>query len=186
MSAAHTGSVSRYYRTENVRQMWRMVTDQTRFHPASGPVERLGADDVERLNTLFSWGGPAYYSAHQIEHTVIFGLSVAGRLVAAAGTHVVSPQHGVAAVGNVFTHVDYRGRGFAKACTSAVVAELLRLGCKDVVLNVRQDNAPAVAAYTALGFRVHCPYIEATARRRSQVEQALSSILPSKSLLRRT
>ena len=55
----------------------------------------------------------------------------------------------MAAVGNVMTHVDFRGRGYAKATTSAVTQELLRT-CDDVVLNVRSDNPPALAAYRAL------------------------------------
>ena len=33
--------------------------------------------------------------------------------MAAAGTHVVSRDHGVAAVGNVLTHSAYRNRGLA-------------------------------------------------------------------------
>ena len=56
------------------------------------------------------------------------------RLIAAAGTHVVSPQWGVAAVGNVYTHREYRGQGLAKVVTSAVTAELLQQ-CDTVVLN---------------------------------------------------
>ena len=52
------------------------------------------------------------------------------------GTHVISPTARLAVVGNVLTHVDYRGRGFATAVTGAVTAELLRT-CDQVVLNVR-------------------------------------------------
>ena len=50
---------------------------------------------------------------------------------------------GLAAVGNVLTHRDYRGRGFAKIVTGAVTQELLRF-CDQVVLNVRSDNPPAL------------------------------------------
>ena len=51
----------------------------------------------------------------------------------------------LAVVGNVLTHMDYRGRGFATAVTGAVTAELLRT-CDQVVLNVRADNPPAINA----------------------------------------
>ena len=105
-------------------------------------------------------------------------MSVAGRLAAAAGTHVIAAQYGLAAVGNVYTHPDHRNRGLAKACTAAVVAELFQLGCRSVVLNVRQGNKPAVAAYASLGFHVHCSFIEAPARRKSYPEQVLSNLLP--------
>ena len=45
---------------------------------------------------------------------VYYGVRVDGRLVAAAGTHVISPTARLAVVGNVMTHVDFRGRGYAK------------------------------------------------------------------------
>ena len=42
---------------------------------------------------------------------VYYGVRVGGRLVAAAGTHVISPTARLAVVGNVLTHAHYRGRG---------------------------------------------------------------------------
>ena len=82
-----------------------------------------------------------------------------GELVAAAGTHVISPSARLAVVGNVLTHVDYRGRGFATAVTGAVTAELLRT-CDQVVLNVRADNPPAINAYRRLGYAEHARFEE--------------------------
>ena len=87
---------------------------------------------------------------------IYFGVRVRGRLVAAAGTHVINPREQIAVVGNVMTHIDYRGHDLAKIVTSAVTTELLdRL--TDVALNVHADNEPAVAAYTRLGYRVVLP-----------------------------
>ena len=65
----------------------------------------------------------------------------------------------LAVVGNVLTHVDYRGRGFATAVTGAVTAELLRT-CDQVVLNVRSDNPPALNAYRRLGYAEHVRFEE--------------------------
>ena len=65
----------------------------------------------------------------------------------------------LAVVGNVFTHDEFRGRGYAKAVTSAVTAELLRT-CDQVVLNVRSDNPPALQAYARLGYREHVRFEE--------------------------
>ena len=59
----------------------------------------------------------------------------------------------------MLTHVDYRGRGFATAVTGAVTAELLRT-CDQVVLNVRSDNPPALAAYRRLGYASTCRFEE--------------------------
>ena len=91
---------------------------------------------------------------------------VRGQLVSAAGTHVVNTHEGVAVVGNVMTHVDFRGHDFAKLVTSAVTAELLER-VPDVALNVHTDNLSAVAAYARLGYSQYCLLTERLARRRS-------------------
>ena len=101
-----------------------------------------------------------------LEEGIYYGVRVRGRLVSAAGTHVVNPREGVGVVGNVMTHIDYRGHDFAKMVTSAVTAELLSR-VRDVALNVHTDNAPAVAAYARLGYSEYCDLVERLGRRRS-------------------
>ena len=49
-------------------------------------------------------------------------------IVAVAGTHVVSDVARVAALGNVHTRSDVRGRGLAQAVTQAVCGELQSRG----------------------------------------------------------
>ena len=58
-----------------------------------------------------------------------------------------------------------RGQGLAKQVTGAVTAELLER-VEQVVLNVRADNAPAIAVYHALGYRAHIDFEERLVRRR--------------------
>ena len=82
-----------------------------------------------------------------------------GQLVAAAGTHVVSPAARLAVVGNVLTHIDYRGRGFATAVTGAVTAELLRT-CDQVVLNVRAGQPARPQRLPRLGYAEHVRFEE--------------------------
>jgi predicted GNAT family acetyltransferase len=67
-------------------------------------------------------------------------------------------------VGNVLTHLDHRGRGYATAVTGAVTGELLRF-CDQVVLNVRSDNPPALLAYQRLGYTEHVRFEERLAHR---------------------
>ena len=86
-------------------------------------------------------------------------------MVAAAGTHLISPTYGVAAVGNIFTHPGCRSRGYATAATSAVVAELQSRGIRDIVLNVSQENAAAIRIYERLGFERYCPFFDGMADR---------------------
>ena len=103
-------------------------------------------------------------------------MRVNGHLVAAAGTHVISRAMGLAAVGNVLTHRDYRGRGYAKVVTGAVTQELLRF-CDQVVLNVRADNPPALRAYRALGYQEHVRFEERLVHRRGS--SGIASSRPS-------
>ena len=101
-----------------------------------------------------------------VEDGIYYGVRVRGRLVSAAGTHVVNPREGIGVVGNVMTHADFRGHDFAKMVTAAVTAELLERTA-DVALNVHADNAPAVAAYARLGYRTYSEIVERIGRRRS-------------------
>jgi ribosomal protein S18 acetylase RimI-like enzyme len=162
---SHLPAVERHYRVDPGPQMVRMVVNRQRFEPVYGPVIRLTPADIVELNRLYGLGFAGWLPADSIASGVYYGVRLGGRLVAAAGTHVISGEARMAAVGNVMTHGDFRGRGFAKATTSAVTQELLRM-CDDVVLNVRSDNPPALAAYRALGYREHCRFEERLAHRR--------------------
>ena len=82
-----------------------------------------------------------------------------GRLVAAAGTHVLSVEHDVAAIGAVYTHPAHRGRGLGGAVTAGVVHRLGdRIGT--IGLNAAEDNTPARVVYERLGFEAIWRYEE--------------------------
>ena len=159
-------AVAQHYRVEPGPPMIRMWVDRTTFQPAPAQVERLLPVEVGELNRLYQLGFAAWLPSNAIAEGVYYGIRVNGRLVAAAGTHVISRTARLAVVGNVLTHTDHRGRGYAKAVTSAVTAELLRY-CDDVVLNVRSDNPPAIQAYSRLGFVEHTRFEERLVRRLS-------------------
>ena len=61
-----------------------------------------------------------------------------------------------------------RGNGYAHANTSAVTDALLGF-CDEVVLNVRRDNAVAIAVYTSLGYSVKAEFEERLVIRRSGI-----------------
>lgn len=144
-------AVAAHYRLSAGAPMVRMWVDHERFRPYPAAVERLLPSDIGQLNKLYQLGFASWLPSAAIVEGVYYGIRVGGRLVAAAGTHVISPSARIGVVGNVLTHTDYRGRGFAKAVTSAVTADLLRF-CDLVVLNVRADNPPALQAYRRLGY----------------------------------
>src|SRR5215210_1651904 len=152
-------AVEALYRADPGPQMVRMWVDRVRFKPYPADVRRLLPIEIGELNRLYQLGFASWLPSSAIAEGVYFGIRVGGRLVAAAGTHVISPEARLAVVGNVLTHVDHRGRGFATAVTGAVTAELLRTS-DHVVLNVRADNPPAINAYRRLGYMEHARFEE--------------------------
>jgi RimJ/RimL family protein N-acetyltransferase len=141
------------------------------FSPPPGalPVRRLIDADAAELNALYAIEEEGLrYSGRQVSEGVYFGAHHRGRLVAAAGTHVFSPNEGVAVIGNVFTHPDFRGRGHATATTAGVANYVLR-HCDLVVLNVDPANRTARHVYERLGFKDTGRLVEAMATRRTAI-----------------
>lgn len=167
----HLPILRHYFSLAQEQPMLRMAVTAAGFEPAepASPdvhVRRLRAPDVRILNQLYNVeGAPAYYTAAHLAEGVYCGVSVGQRLVSVAGTHVVSEQWSIAVVGNVFTHPEFRSRGYARLATSAVTAALLGR-CSDVVLTVDPLNAPAVRAYHHLGYREECQLLEAAVARK--------------------
>jgi ribosomal protein S18 acetylase RimI-like enzyme len=151
--------VKAHYRVDPGPQMVRMWVDRVRFRPYPADVRRLLPVEIGELNRLYQLGFASWLPSSAIAEGVYYGIRAGGRLVAAAGTHVISPEARLAVVGNVLTHVDYRGRGYATAVTGAVTADLLR-SCDQVTLNVRADNPPALQAYRRLGYVEHVRFEE--------------------------
>lgn len=170
--------LARYdFSADRVRPMLRMAVTAENFKPASrlsgpGPaLRRLDSADAPAIEALIALGGPFApdaFTPSQVDEGVFFGLKQATatghELLAVAGTHLVAPSWGVAAVGNVYVHPAWRGHGYGAQVSSAVTANLLQR-CLLVVLNVDQDNPAAINLYRQLGFAVHCPFVEGIGRR---------------------
>jgi len=80
-------------------------------------------------------------------------------IAAIAGVHVYSQVLRVASLGNIATRPDARGRGHARRATGAL-CRLLQAEVDVIGLNVRADNAAAIACYRAVGFDVRYAYDE--------------------------
>ena len=155
----HMPAIAASYRVDPGPMMLRMWVNAARFRPFPSDVRPLRSVDIGELNRLYQLGFASWLPASAISDGLYYGARVNGRLVSAAGTHVISPAARLAVVGNVMTDTDFRGRGYATAVTGAVTAELLRF-CDQVVLNVRADNPPALAAYRRLGYQVTVAFEE--------------------------
>ena len=160
------------YETEKINPMLRMGVDRATFTPYVGEVAALVAPlvpaDAPALNRLYQLGFAAWLPPLAVAEGLYRGIHRNGRLVAAAGTHVIGRRERIAVVGNVLTASGFRGAGYARATTSAVTAGLLEI-CDEVVLNVRSDNTAAIRVYAALGYSVKAEFEERLVIRRSSI-----------------
>jgi RimJ/RimL family protein N-acetyltransferase len=118
--------------------------------------------DAPAVADLYAAPGGVSPRVETILAQTCYGVWDGGRLVSIAGTHGLSRQRGMAAIGNVFTHPTHRDRGYATMCVSALLADLVRL-VPEIILNVNANNAPALRVYERVGFRRHCTYREGRA-----------------------
>ncbi len=167
-----TAQVDQLLTTHNLwrpQTMLRMQIQPETYNPPKSPAgtRRLIDADATELNRLYALEDQGIrYSGQQVSNGVYFGAFNRGRLVAAAGTHIYSAQEGVAVIGNVFTHPDFRGRGYGTAVTAAVTESFLP-SSELIVLNVDPANRPARQIYERLGYIERARLIEATATRRN-------------------
>lgn len=148
------------------RLMWRMVWRPGSLPSIDPQVTRLEATDVSAIELLYADGAsagesPDFFYPSMVSDGVFFGVYEGAALVAVAGTHLVAREERAAAIGNVYTRSDRRGRGLGGAVTAAVLKELA--GIETIGLNVRADNDAAVRVYESLGFVRHCEFHEALA-----------------------
>jgi ribosomal protein S18 acetylase RimI-like enzyme len=123
-------------------------------------VVRLVENDLDEILVLYKEGYPNnWFDARMLQTGQYFGLRQNHRLVSIAGIHVYSEKYKVAALGNIVTHPDYRSKGFGKAVT-AKLCQSLTEHIDNIGLNVKADNAAAIALYRKLGFEIVGTYFE--------------------------
>jgi predicted GNAT family acetyltransferase len=168
-TAAHRELLKGVYQSTTAwREMRRMAVTRSTFAPQAAmmDVERLSISDFAEIRDLCQHAPEIHFRQDLLDQDSFFGLRANGRLAAIAGTHVLAEPLGIAVVGNVLTHPDERAKGYAGMVTSALVTHLFARGCGDVVLNVFETNAPAIAVYRRLGFETHQHLWSGQAKRR--------------------
>ncbi len=191
---SHLPAVQQHYPRIDRHDMLRMaLAPGQQVSEESIPTVPLSVADENRLQSLYQQGGefaPDAFTASQLHDGYFFGIEDEhGGLAAAGGTHIAyrsectfSPSsqennfrktsaidrilsEGIAAIGNIYTRPDCRGRGFGRAVTARIVQALQADGYRLIVLNVSKQNLVARFIYEKLGFEVHCHFIEGFAAR---------------------
>ncbi|WP_245730235.1 GNAT family N-acetyltransferase [Micromonospora pallida] len=128
------------------------LTDVGRLAGVRADGTVLTETDLPELVELYAAAYPDnWFDPRMLETGQYVGVRVAGQLAAVAGVHVWSPVYRVAALGNVATRPEFRGRGFGSAVVAALCTRL-RDSVDHVALNVRADNVTALRLYERLGF----------------------------------
>jgi ribosomal protein S18 acetylase RimI-like enzyme len=127
------------------------------------PISDVDLDEVEYLYQI-SYPDNSF-DPRMLQTGQYIGFRKNNQLLCIGGVHVFSPTYGVAALGNITTHPDFRNQGLARAVT-AKICSLLREKIKFIGLNVKSDNEAAVHLYQSLGFKISAKYGEFSLKKR--------------------
>jgi GNAT superfamily N-acetyltransferase len=123
-------------------------------------VVPLTTYDLPELEALYRVSYPANsFDPRMLETGYYYGIRQGSAIISVAGVHVYSQRYKVAALGNVTTHPDFRGQGLGTAVCAKLCQALLQT-VDHIGLNVKADNASAIASYKRLGFEVVAEYSE--------------------------
>lgn len=114
------------------------------------PARLIQSGEIDTLNQFYNEHRAEAWTPLMFEMGPYYGVWCNDRLIAAAGIHFVTPF--IAQIGNVFTHPEFRGRGYATAATVAVTNHLRRMGIQIISLFVVTHNTSAIRIYEHLGF----------------------------------
>jgi len=122
----------------------------------------LNVEDAEEVAALMRRCDPEWWGETKAEQLKqrwqnIFWLGIRkeGRLVSVGNTRFVDFASNI---GVVATDEKYRGRGYATSIVSALVEEILKRS-PIALIHVIADNAPAVRAYSKVGFKLYKTYL---------------------------
>lgn len=129
-------------------------TENLKVAPPPGMVVRaLSTNDLPDLNAFYDdvYGEHTFVNEMLIQGLYV-GAFVGESLAGVAGTHLLSKESDVAALGNIATSPSKQGQGVATCLISTLCLSLLT-EVSHIGLDVRADNQTAIRLYDRLGFR---------------------------------
>jgi predicted GNAT family acetyltransferase len=123
---------------------------------------RLGVEDAEEVAGLMRGADPEWWGEATGERirsrmgdAIYLGIKQDGKLVSVGMVRLTDFGSNISVIA---THEQYRNRGYATSIVSALVKEILKT-CETALIHVIRDNAPAVRAYTKVGFKPYRTYL---------------------------
>ncbi|MEZ4466012.1 MAG: GNAT family N-acetyltransferase [bacterium] len=162
----HRHALETLYTLNDPHVMYRMGLSRREYVRAGSDegVEVMGHRDTAAIMALYQHYPDNFFDPAQLETGLYSGVRVDGELVSLAGVHVFSRTWDVAAIGNIVTHTDHRGKGMASRCVRHLLDRLLA-EVSHVALNVEAGNSSAIGCYLKFGFTRRYEYFEGIATR---------------------
>jgi ribosomal protein S18 acetylase RimI-like enzyme len=162
LSLGLEGTLEKHYTLKSHGEHYKMALTRKSLLSRidTSEVIALSMSDVDEIVSLFQAAYPEnWFDPRLLDTNQYYGIRESSKLVSVGGVHVYSRRYRVAALGNITTHPEYRGKGYGRAVTAGVCKSLL--GEVDHVgLNVKVDNTSAIRCYEKLGFEVVDSYGE--------------------------
>ncbi|RPH29402.1 MAG: N-acetyltransferase [Bacteroidales bacterium] len=123
-------------------------------------IKRLSVNDIPIINEFYAIAYPDnWFDKRMLETQKYFGYFIDHTLVGIAGIHVYSEEFKVAALGNIATLPEFRGKQIGYKLTSHLCLDL-KASVNYIGLNVKSDNIAAISCYRKVGFEIVGTYDE--------------------------
>jgi ribosomal protein S18 acetylase RimI-like enzyme len=145
---------------ENYGRNFRMILKHDPPEVIDNNIRQLGLRDLNIIKNLYEVAYPSnWFDSRMVETGKYLGYFHDEALIGIAGIHVYSSEYRIAALGNIATHPDFRGRKIAFKLTSALCLNL-KTKVDLIGLNVSSENKPAIKCYENIGFEIRSTYDE--------------------------
>jgi ribosomal protein S18 acetylase RimI-like enzyme len=147
---------------------YRMILTREPGNVADDNIRSLNISDIDQINELFMMAYPSnWFDKRMLDTGKYKGYFIENKLAGIAGIHVYSPEYRIAALGNIATHPEFRGRKIAYKLTSALCTDLKKT-TDFIGLNVSSENKAAIKCYENTGFEIRSSYDECYVRNPAQ------------------
>jgi ribosomal protein S18 acetylase RimI-like enzyme len=145
---------------ENYGVHYKMALRKTPSEINDANIRRLSIVDLPVIQEFYLIAYPQnWFDKRMLETKKYFGYFINDRLAGIAGIHVYSREYKVAALGNIATLPDYRGKQIGFRLTSKLCGDLIK-EVDNIGLNVKADNESAIKCYYKTGFEIIGRYDE--------------------------